>query len=371
MKLRPTAFLALLPTLTLAFLSSGNCEDLPNLPESTRLALDEDWSSGMIDPTRWYRLRKQWGKGNHGVVPENVSIVETEVDGEFRQVLRCEAHGDRYEGPVTGQWKRPDRVGGVIVSKQHFASGRFEVRMRIGTPDLPRPPGIVPAIWTYGYRAVQVDPNRSDEFVSEQPLYHPFVQNYAKGLAFYWSEIDFPEYGKAGEYERPMYNTFLNKQHDSQTFDVHGAADGRWHTYTTEWRTDLIPVEGIADDQVIEAEGYFWIQDKAIPFDQYFGNPLKRLGKDRYAVYSGTSATHWIDGRFVGKNVTFVPALSAQLNLGVWLPDWAGPAPWKVATVDFASIKVWQYDDPGDVFGILTEDITDNFDKNGQPLPRE
>jgi hypothetical protein len=40
------------------------------------------------------------------------------------------------------------------------------------------------------------------------------------------------------------------------------------------------------------------------------------------------------------------------------------------AAVYFARVRVWQYGDPGDVLGILTEDITDNFGKDGQPLRR-
>ena len=63
----------------------------------------------------------------------------------------------------------------------------------------------------------------------------------------------------------------------------------------------------------------------------------------------------------------FVPAMAAQLNLGIWLPEWAGPAPWETATVSFASVRVWQYDDPGDVRGVLVEDIADNFDEQGLP----
>ena len=51
----------------------------------------------------------------------------------------------------------------------------------------------------------------------------------------------------------------------------------------------------------------------------------------------------------------------AQLNIGVWLPDWAGPADWETADIRFASIRVWQVDDPGDVKGFLTENITNNF----------
>ena len=119
---------------------------------------------------------------------------------------------------------------------------------------------------------------------------------------------------------------------------------------------------------MIEHEGYWWVRDKAVPIDKYLGNPLKRLRKEEYAVYIGDEAVHWIDGQFVARNTTFVPAMAAQLSLGVWLPDWAGPAPWKVAKITYASVKVWQYDDPGDVRGVLTEDIGDSFDAAGRPL---
>ena len=222
------------------------------------------------------------------------------VGAKRQRVLRCEAHGDQYDGPVTGQWKRKKRVGGVLVSRQHFASGRFEVVMKIGSTANPRPKGIVPAIWTYGYRAVSVPDKIADHFSPTQPLYHPSLQKWGKGQAFYWSEIDFPEFGKGGKFDRPMYNTFLNSKHQPLTFDVHGAADGRYHTYTTEWRTGLVPIKGVKDSQVAKAKGFYWIQDKAVDFGRYFGNPLKRLGRDRYAVCSGLTARHWIDGRFIG-----------------------------------------------------------------------
>jgi len=373
MRVFSTAWILVLLAVLSARTEPGVAEEpkkLGPLPPLAKLALDEDWSAGKIDPKRWYALPKKWGENNFGVVPENVAIVRDTVGGKRRRVLRCEAHGDEYSGPVTGQWKRKQRVGGVLVSKQHFASGRFEVVMKIGSVDNPRPRGIVPAIWTYGYRAVSVPAKLSDNFSPTQPLYHPSLQKWGKGQALYWSEIDFPEYGKGGKFDRPMYNTFLNSKHQPLTFDAHGAADGRYHTYTTEWRTGLVPIKGVKDSQVAKAKGFYWVQDKAVDFGLYLGNPLKRLGRDRYAVCSGLTARHWIHGRFIGENKTFVPVMGGQLNVGVWLPKWAGPAPWKTAAVYFASVRVWQYGDPGDVPGILTEDITDNFGKDGQPLRR-
>ncbi|MEZ5302925.1 MAG: hypothetical protein R3F11_20145 [Verrucomicrobiales bacterium] len=342
---------------------------IPALPHGAKLAFEENWSSGTIDPAKWYRLKKQWGAGNHGVVPDNVFLAEDEVAGKKQNVLVCRAHGDRYEGPVKGQWGKPQRVGGVIVSKPFFASGRFEVAMKIGDRDAApggpanpaHPQGTVPAIWTYGYRLVKVAEDQSGGFIKEEPLYHPYIQQWGKGLAFYWSELDFPEFGKEGAFDKAMFNTFLNKQHDSQMLDVRGAADGGYHTYTTEWRTHLVPIKGVTDAQVAESGGFWWVQDKAVDYASYWAQPLKRIGEDDYAVYAGKSARHWIDGKYVGENTKFVPAMAAQLNLGIWLPEWAGSRHWVESKVSFASIKVWQFNDPGDVRGVLTEDIEDNF----------
>jgi hypothetical protein len=344
-------------------------------PPAARLAFAEDWSGGKIDPAKWYLLRKRWGDGNHGVVPENVRLARDVVAGKEQNVLVCEAHGDAYDGPVVGENGNKSRVGGVIVSRAYFASGRFEVVMKIGStqrhdggPEDPRRPvGAVPAVWTYGYRYARVPRDRAGEFTGDVPLYNPHLAHGSR-VAMYWSELDFPEYGKAGGFEKAMYNTFCQDRHHPELFDVRGAADGTYHTYTTEWRTKLEPLAGVTDAQVVEHGGYFWVREKSVPFEKYLGNPLKRLGRDQYAVYQGAEALHWIDGCPVARNTRFVPAMAAQLNLGVWLPDWAGKAPWKTAGISYASVKVWQYDDPGDVRGVLTEDIGNSFDKEGRPL---
>jgi len=338
----------------------------------------EDWSSGKIDPAKWYLLRKKWGDGNHGVTPENVRIEKDAVAGRERDVLVCEAHGDQYDGPIVGQGGEKTRVGGVIVSKQFFASGRFEVVLKIGDieqrPDGPadpkRPTGAIPAIWTYAYRYVHVGPDHRHDFSRPDPLYNPLMEAFGDGSNEYWSEVDFPEFGKAGKFDQAMYNTFCQNKVHTDLLDVSAGIDGNYHTYTTEWRTHLVDLPGVTDAQTHEAEGYWWVQDKSIPFDKYLGNPLKRLEKDHYAVYIGEKAAYWLDGKPLGQSDKLIPAMAAQLNLGIWLPKWAGPAAWKVSRARIASVKVWQYHDPGDAPGILTKDITDSFDNEGKPLKR-
>jgi len=347
----------------------------PALPDGAKLVLDEDWAGGKIDADRWYVLRKKWGAGNHGVVPENVTIQRDTVDGRKKNVLVCEAHGDEYDGDVVGLWGRKTRVGGVIVSKEYFASGRFEVVMKVGDtqphaggPENPaHPGGLVAAIWTYGYRFVEVPRDKMNDFVADTPLYNPHMPRYNGPFNEYWSELDFPEFGKDGQFETTMYNTFCQNRHKPKFCKV-DSADGKYHTYTTQWRTTLKPLPEVTDEQVVKHEGYWWINDKAVPFDGYLGNPLTRLGEDRYAVYWGRIAEHWIDGEKVAENKTFVPVMAAQLTMGTWLPDWAGPAKWKTARVSYASAKVWQFHDEGDVRGILAGDLKNNFDERGREI---
>ena len=75
----------------------------------------DDFSSGIVDPAKWYAANKNWGGDitldglgqnyNGGVVPANLYV----RDG----VLQCEAHGSLYGGDVlgitTGGTPRPDQ----------------------------------------------------------------------------------------------------------------------------------------------------------------------------------------------------------------------------------------------------------------------
>jgi hypothetical protein len=308
-------------------------DPIPPLPKDATLALDETWASGRIDPERWYRPRRRWGQGNHGVIPENVRVEQGTVV--------CEAHGDLYGGPRVGFDGQKDRVGGVLVSKEFYASGRFQISVRLGTP---LPKGAVPAVWTYAFRAG------------------------SGGRPELLSELDFPEFGKGGVFDKALYNAYCQTEEDTQAFDASSLVDGAFHTLTTEWRTELSPVEGITDAEVAESAGFWWVKDPAVPFARHLGNPLRRLGKDRYALHRGAKAAHWIDGKKVGESARAIPCMAAQLTLGVWLPNWGGSAAWKTSTVAFGPVRVWQYHDAGDVRGVLSEDLKDNFDVEGRPL---
>jgi hypothetical protein len=333
--------------------------DIPPLPANAQEVFTEDWSGGGIDAGRWYIPRKRWGQGNNGVTPDNVRVESDDLWGNDRPVLVCQANGDLYDGQVTGYGGAKPRVGGMVVTRGFYASGRGATAADGGPADPMRPIGAVPAVWTYGYRYVAVASD-FDSFHPEQPLYNPHMKVYGNANE-YWSELDFPEFGAGGNFDIGLYNTFLQNKHQGRTFDVRPVIDGQYHTLTTEWRTGLVPIAGVTDAQVTEYGGYHWIRDKAVNFNLYLGNPLKRLGANNYAVHMGTRADHYIDGRKVGENLTFVPSMAAQLTFGVWLPGWGGVAPWKRSTVSFGPVRIWQYHDPGDVRDVIISNITDNF----------
>lgn len=337
-------------------------------PRDGKLVFEEDWSSGRLDPSRWYAMRRHWGGGNHGVVPENVSVREETVpDGSKRHVLVCLARGDRYHGPVTGMWGKPARVGGVVATHAFFGSGRFEVSMRVGTKT-PLPKGMIPAIWIYAGQTFPVAPELADDYVPSQPLYQPYLQEWGRGIGFYTSELDFPELGKGGDYNHCLCNSFINKRSHIQTIPLAAPMDAEFHTWSVDWRTHLRELPGLRDDQVAEHLGYWWVRDLKVPFESYQGHPLKRLGPDRYAVHEGRIAVFALDGAIIGQSTTHVPSMPAQMTLGVWLPDWAGPADWETAEVAFGKVRIWQYGDPGDAPGILTKNQPDNFGPDGQPV---
>lgn len=340
------------------------------MPKEAKLVLEEDWSSGRIDPSKWYALHRRWGNGNNGVVAQNVFIAQDMVGDKKQNVLVCRGHGDLYEGSIPGWKGGSTRVGGVISSKAFFASGRYEVVMKVGSKsvtskspkDPKRPIGMVPALWTYGYRWVSTDDSNPKSFNRDNPLYNPYMKN------AFWSEIDFPELGKDQDLETGLYNTFLNNNHQSRKFSAKGVVDGQYHTFSSIWRTHLVVLDGVSDNQVVKSGDFWWVQDKSISFSKYRGNPLKRLAKDSYAVYKGKEVTNFIDGRFVGKNSKYVPSMAAQFNLGVWFPDWGGDAPWAESKISIASVKVWQFNDAGDCRGVLIKDIPRNMDQQGNPI---
>lgn len=326
---------------------------------------EETWESAKLDPGKWYSPRKKWGNGNNGVIPENIKFEKDIVFGKEKNVLSFYGNGDNYQGSLSGLNGSKNRVGSLLISKRFFASGVYEIVFKIGDSEKGKPVGMVPAIWTYAYKFVKHREGQYKKFDPKNPAYHPVLDKHKWGGCEYWSEIDFPEFGKNQQLDKALFNTFMNANFHSQTISTPNVMDGKYHTMKMTWNTELKPLPGVKDNQVVKEGGYWWVQDEKVPFGKYRGNPLKKLDSDTYSVYSGKEIIYELDGQVIGRSKSFVPSMAAQLNLGVWFPDWGGKAPWERAKMSVASIKITPLNNSGDCFGFLVDDLKDNFDKSG------
>ena len=116
-------------------------------------AFYDDFSSGTVDPTKWYAANKNWGGKvdkwssedyNGGVVPSNLFVKNG--------ILQCVAHGNLYEGDILGiakdgkQRKDGKRVGACAVTRDYFASGSYEIRAKVAPAT-----GVCCTMWTFEY----------------------------------------------------------------------------------------------------------------------------------------------------------------------------------------------------------------------------
>jgi len=112
--------------------------------------LFDNFNNSNLDASIWLVAEKAWGIGNGGVVSDNVSIGFNDKLG--KNTLRLEAHGDRYIGNIKGvdrygnRIEQTTRVGAAIATRDYFASGKYEVRMK-----LPENLGVCSALWTFHY----------------------------------------------------------------------------------------------------------------------------------------------------------------------------------------------------------------------------
>ena len=228
--------------------------DTPNPYPSAQPELFDDFANG-IDPEHWLIADKAWGGDNGGVVPANVEV----VDG----MVRLAAHGDRYAGDVVGHGDRTTRVGATIVTRDYYASGRYEVRARV-----PQTLGAASAFWSYHYI----------EYHPAQPEYWTEPNRIRN------SEIDweFPTARDDGTPNDPV--SFDNARANTWGGKFGGeggnvslrpdigelVADGEFHTYAYEWHAggdgrDPFVAWSIDDVEVARYTGESFGQDN-VPY---------------------------------------------------------------------------------------------------------
>lgn len=255
----------------------------------------DDFSSGRLDPAKWYAANKNWGGKvngvdyNGGVVPQNLYVKNG--------ILQCEAHGNLYEGDVLGICKdgskRTDgkRVGACAVTRDYFASGSYEIRAKVAPV-----PGVCCTMWTFEY----------EEYDEPIPGYHWYADD---EYCVINHEIDIEMPGRPGSahqnigYDYALCNTWRGEWDGEYTTSYtklpKAQDDGQFHVYRFDWHTG----------------------DKA-------GTITPRV-------------EFYFDGVCVQTNYTHIPTKAGRLWVGAWFPNgWAGTPDFdtSVFEVDYVSI---------------------------------
>ncbi|MDF2987909.1 MAG: hypothetical protein K0R50_3419 [Eubacterium sp.] len=286
----------------------------------------DDFDGNTLNTDKWLVAKKNWGgyekdnegniisNYNGGVVPENVSLENG--------VLKLEAHGNNYTGDVKGVYRsgreRADniRVGASIATKDYYASGRYEVNMKI-----PDELGACSAIWSFNYR----------ELYDEASLAAAAARGVDVSEGYYVSnhEIDIELPGRpTGEvqdisYDYALCNTWRGETEVESTTnytnvkeamgdrltggELGALADGKFHTYRFDWHT------GDSD------------------------TPAK--------------VDYYIDNILIKTCTTDIPNIAGRFWVGIWFPNkWAGTPDFDTVTLDVDYLKITPFSEYNDAW---------------------
>lgn len=346
--------------------STNCCLSKPTILNTSLTPFFEDWSQG-IQPSRWYLYRKVFGSGNNGEVPELVSLETDNVDGVFKNVVVLTGQGNNTSSSilgiknVNGQFvtgDSPQRVGAGITTADYFASGTYQVRMKIGSPNSApgsAPVGLAPSIFTFHYE--EHYPSSIDKGGTQlnpsDPQYQPRLKEGSKKTGYYStvnSEIDCPEIGRNGDFTNAEYTCWTSELLSSSivaNLPSYGIniLDGNYHTYTMVWTTQLLPT-GLQDRQVKAQGSYFYAYDS--PTSSIQGYPVVKID-GVWNRYAGKQASFFIDGIQVGSIMQNVSPVSARFTILSWFPSWAGIPNWDETKIYISEVSITPNPQPGDV----------------------
>ena len=201
----------------------------PDIGDLSQPGTFYDKFEGALDTDKWDNLTQLWGQPaiaqyqHGGVIKENVY-----TRGGYA-VMR--ALGDLYTGPLRGAGGQSTRMGGVISSRQRFASGRYEAKiMVLQAPDM----GVTSASWTFWYKEITQSayPQAWEKAIAAGniPVNNTIALNH---------EIDIEV--KGVKLSNPIYTNWIGeKDAEHNTTAVvypNGLADNKFHIFRWDWHT--------------------------------------------------------------------------------------------------------------------------------------
>ena len=224
-----------------------------------------------LDETKWEKLNQVWGVSSVSAYIHGGVIKENAFTRDGKAVLR--ALGDTYSGSLRGANGQAKRLGGVIKTKQRFASGKYEVRMKVlQAADM----GVLSAAWTFFYKELTEvgDPVAYQKAVGKGniPVNGKVILNHEIDIEIKGANLDYPLFtnwiGEAGP------------EHVSQGIKTQRFDDNAYHLFRWDWHTGG--------------------------------------GGQQAAV------NYYIDGQLITSSNTHVPYRASYFNVGNWFAWWAG-----------------------------------------------
>jgi hypothetical protein len=261
-----------------------------------------DKFEGTLNTDVWEKMHTLWGQPANaalqhgGVIRENVSTQSGYA------VLK--ALGDQYEGPLRGVQGHSKRLGGVLKSRKRFASGRYEIKMKVlQVADV----GVVSTAWTFWYKEIT---HAQFPEAFDKALAHGNVPQ--ADVITLNHEIDIEVKGK--DLSNPVFTNWIGltePEYESEHISGDPLLDNQFHIYRWDWHTGG---DGITPEVM-----------------------------------------YYIDEKLIKVSTQNVPYIAAYFNVGNWFAWWAGNDDGSYNSPSFNSrdmlvdwVKITPFHEPGD-----------------------
>ena len=237
-----------------------------------------------LNTQKWDKLHQVWGVSSVAAYIHGGVIRENAFTRDGKAVLR--ALGDTYTGPLRGVNGQAKRLGGVIKTQQRFASGRYEVRMKVlQAANM----GVLSAAWTFFYKELTA---ASDPEAFQKALSKGNVVTNNKIILNH--EIDIEIKGLNLDY--PLFTNWIGEggpEHVSQAIKTQRFDDNAYHIFRWDWHTG----GGTQEPQI----------------------------------------DYYIDGQLITTSKNKVPYRASYFNVGNWFAWWAGNDSGNYKAPDFST----------------------------------
>lgn len=266
----PSAQTNLPPVINDSLLTGGRDGD-PDMGDISAPGIFYDKFESTLDAGKWEALQNVWEQNANpayqhgGVIKENCYT--------YSGVAVLSSLGDLYTGPLRGVNGRGTRIGGMITTRQRFASGRFEAKIKaVQAPDM----GVVSASYSYWYKEITMN---IDSAAYKKALIAGNIPNNNRITLNH--EIDIEVLGK--DLATPYYTNWIGNQNG-------------------EFETHIIPSKKL-DDNAFHLYRFDW-----------------HTGGNGQAP----RIEYYIDNQLVHTSYSKVPYIAANYNVGNWFAWWAG-----------------------------------------------